>query len=85
MNSLVNFGLTEETLRKAENYPGIKRRLIEMDQIVRGRTFDLDNERDLDILEPLIQELYQITRVLIVKNADPRLIRQPKRKNRRLY
>ena len=50
--------ITEDALLRARRIDmRIYRRLVELNNMVRGRTFNLDSKYDLEYVEPIIREM----------------------------
>lgn len=83
-----NLRVSKETLLKAKEIDeNMYRRLIEINNMLRDKTFNLNNDKDLILIESIIEEMNKYFRIIdeYESRSLSKLVRPEKKKSRKPY
>lgn len=83
-----NLRVSKETLLKAKEIDeNMYRRLIEINNMLRDKTFNLNNDKDLFLIESIIEEMNKYFRIIdeYERRSLSKLVRPEKKKSRKPY
>ena len=83
-----NLRVSKETLLKAKEIDeNMYRRLIEINNMLRDKTFNLNNDKDLILIESIIEEMNKYFRIIdeYERRSLSKLVRPEKKKSRKPY